>query len=1068
VAYMTWRFRRSPLELLTVSSSFYSLARLEPESDTCRLCLHGTSKVLRATRSFCLFTVFSLLPLVRTHALDPSLHISQYGHTAWRIQDGFFNGAPTAIAQTADGYLWVGTADGLFRFDGARFVPFADPAGQNDLQSAEISALLGARDGSLWIGAGYRFYRWKDQVLTRYSTGEDQFVDSIVESAHGVIWLTRERYSDMKGPLCRVQGQGLHCYSQNDGIPFVNASSLIEDSTGSLWIGDDDRLVRWRPGRSTTWKINTLRQSEGLNGVSALAEDRNGFLWVGLTYPGPGLGLQQFRDGNWKTFLSARLNGSRIAVTRLYPEPNGALWVGTDGHGLYRIVDGRADHFGSSDGLSGDKITAIFQDHEGTLWVGTSMGIDSFRDLPVVTVSRREGLYADDARSILSSSDGAIWIGNQGALDVWRNGVINPILPKDGLPGKEVTSILDDPAGGLWVGVDSALFHLSHGRFLRVNESKAPSIVFTMANGADGSLWVELGSAVFDHLVRISNGRSSVTQTFAAGESVLALAVDHEGRIWVAGDKLRYLTGSGEKTISEFGPRYGYIRNIAVDGSDFVWFGATKGLVGFKDEKMQVMTAANGLPCERINTLILDDRRALWLYAQCGLIRIDHNELERWWRHPDVPVSTTVFDAMDGFRGGPSSFRPAATKSSDGRLWFVNGSVVQTIDPSHLDQNGLPPPVHIEQVIADTKEYSPGTAIRCPRLTRNLEIKYTGLSFVVPQRVHFRYKLESYDTSWQNAGSRRSAFYTNLRPGNYRFLVIACNNSGVWNSEAATLTFVILPAWYQTIWFRLFALLFLILLSYAFYLLRTRQYAAAMRVRFSERLDERTRIARELHDTLLQSFHGLMFRFQAARNLMPQKPDSAMQVLDEAISATERALAEGRDAIRDLRLEQTTERDLAELLTAAGQELALAPAEGHTPEFRVIVEGKPRQLVPTLEEEVYRIGREVILNAFRHAAASHIEVEVSYDEDRLRLRIRDDGKGMDCRDLESSRRSGHWGLPGARERAQRIGAQLEFWSETGAGTEMELRIPAAVAYKQHRDRRPLRLFRYGGHGGGRA
>jgi signal transduction histidine kinase len=422
-----------------------------------------------------------------------------------------------------------------------------------------------------------------------------------------------------------------------------------------------------------------------------------------------------------------------------------------------------------------------------------------------------------------------------------------------------------------------------------------------------------------------------------------------------------------------------------------------------------------------------------------------------------------MFDLMDGFQGGPSPFRPAAAKSPDGRLWFVNGSVVQTIDPDRIYLNELPPPVHIEQVIADTKNYSLENSIRLAKLSRNIEIKYTALSFVVPQRVRFRYKLDGYDIDWQEAGTRRSAFYTNLRPGTYKFLVTASNNSGVWNKTGAVLTLVVPPAWYQTMWFRLLALSLLGLLAYAFYLLRMRQYATAMRARFNERLDERLRIARELHDTLLQSFHGLMFQFQAARNLLPRRPESAMHALDEAILTTEKAIAEGRNAIQDLRPEVVTEHDLAELFTATGQELTgIQDPNGCLPSFRVIVEGKPWRLSLTLQEEIYRIGREVIRNAFHHAVANHIEVEIRYDERELRLRIRDDGKGIDPEVLEASGRPGHWGLPGIRERAQQIGSQLEFWTEAGAGTEVELRVPAAIAYEKQRDGNRFRLLRRGG------
>jgi signal transduction histidine kinase/ligand-binding sensor domain-containing protein len=1001
-------------------------------------------------------------------AVDPSTHLTQYSHGVWRIQDGLFAGAPKAIAQTTDGYLWIGTATGLFRFDGVRFVLWTDFAHQKQLASAEVSTLMGARDGSLWIGASYGLFRWKANTLSQYST-QDGFVRQIIETREGAIWLARDRYADQGGALCQVQGRELHCYSSRDGVPLPYAVPLVEDAIGNLWIGGGAKLVRWQPASSTVWTLEALRKSEGLEGVTALAVDRNNSLWVGISHPGSGLGLKLFRDGVWKTFSSSELNGSRLTVSKLFLDRDDALWIGTEDQGIYRIVEGKVDHFGSADGLSGDKITDLFQDHEGTIWVATSKGIDNFRDLPVVTLSRREGLHSDGAQSVSFSSDGTVWIGNVGALDAWRHGAITSTPPKDGLPGQDVTSLLEDPSGGLWLGIDNGLFHFERGKFAPAIKPGGPNIVVAMTNGADGSVWAVAASATTSNLVRIHNSHLRVRQTFPPEESVLALAIDPRGRIWIAGDKLRYLDDSGETTLSAFGPRYGYIRNIAVDGDDVVWFGATKGLVGFRDGQLQAMTTSNGLPCERINALILDNHRSLWLYAQCGLIKIDHSELEKWWHHPDVQVKTTVFDAMDGFQGGPSPFRPAATKSSDGRLWFVNGSVVQTINPDHVYLNELPPPVHIEQFIANTTNYSLEDSIRLAKLSRNIEIKYTALSFVVPQRVRFRYKLDGYDTDWQEAGTRRSAFYTNLRPGTYKFLVIACNDGGVWNKKGAAVTFVVPPAWYQTMWFRLLALLLLALLAYAFYLLRMRQYAIAMRARFNERLDERLRIARELHDTLLQSFHGLMFQFQAARNMLPRRPKSAMQALDEAILTTEKAIAEGRDAIQDLRPELATRHDLAELLTAVGQELAGAhAANGHFPSFGVTIEGQQQRLPPTLQDEIYRIGREVIRNAIQHADARRIEVEIRYDERELRLRIRDDGKGIDLEVLGASGRPGHWGLPGIRERAKRIRSRLEFWTEAGAGTEVELRVPASIAYEKQRGGNRFRFVRRGGSDGGRS
>jgi signal transduction histidine kinase/ligand-binding sensor domain-containing protein len=974
-------------------------------------------------------------------AVDPAVHLTQYAHTAWRTQDGFFSGAPTAIAQTTDGYLWIGTANGLFRFDGVRFISFAYLAQQKQLESGEVSALLGSQDGGLWIGSSYRLFRWKDNTLASYSN-RDEFVSSIIETRQGGIWLTRQRYTDHDGPLCQVQDRALHCYGEGDGVSLPPyATPLLEDADKNLWVGGGTKLLRWQLASSSVWSLKGLRQSDGLENLKALAIDRNNSLWVGINSGGAEPGLQQFHNGVWKTFSSSQLNGSGLAVSRLFLDRAGALWVGTEDQGIYRIIQGKVDHFDSTDGLSGNTIKDLFEDHEGTVWIATSKGIDSFRDLPVVTLSRREGLHSDTAQSVLSAADGTIWIGSEGALDAWRNGNITSILPKDGLPGQAVTSLLEDAARTLWVGVDNSLFRFARGKFVPIMQlSGGPHLLTDMTRGAGESVWALVGTATTGMLYQIHKGHVFERKNIPPQESELALAADARGAIWIAGDKLQYLDDSGGKTLSEFGPRYGYIRNIAIDHDGFVWFGATKGLLGFKDGRLQAMTTSNGLPCERINTLIVDKQRSLWLYAQCGLIKIERSELEKWWRHPDVRVKSTMLDALDGFQGGPSSFRPAATRSADGRLWFVNGSLVQTINPDQLYVNRVPPPVHIEQVTADARNYPPENVIQFPKLSRNIEIKYTALSLVVPLRVRFRYKLDGYETVWQEAGTRRSAFYSNLRPGTYKFLVIACNNDGVWNQTGAALNFVIAPAFYQTVWFQVLLGLMGVGLIGIIHSFRLRQATAQVQARVEERLEERGRIARELHDTLIQSVDALMLYLQAAID-QPDR-ERSRQMLEKALDRADEALSEGRERVHTLRIEATSVQDLAQALTDYGE----GRAQDHAMEFSVTLVGNPRPLDPIVRDETFRIGREALANAFQHSNASRIEVELTYDRKGIRLRIRDDGRGIDPQIIGTGR-PGHWGLSGMRERANQVG-ELNIWSRLHIGTEIDLTIPARVAYQR--------------------
>jgi signal transduction histidine kinase len=431
---------------------------------------------------------------------------------------------------------------------------------------------------------------------------------------------------------------------------------------------------------------------------------------------------------------------------------------------------------------------------------------------------------------------------------------------------------------------------------------------------------------------------------------------------------------------------------------------------------------------------------------------------QKWWQKPDTVVHFRMLDSLDGVRPGWAHFDPAA-RSPEGRLWFANGYALQVVDPDQLSRNSIPPPAHVEEIIADRRSYAPGSNLSLPSLTRTLEIDYTALSFMAPQRVRFRYKLEDHDTERQEPGSRRQAFYNDLRPGKYKFRVTACNNDGLWNEEGATLDFSVARAWYQTIWFRVSCVGYFVLLLWALYQLRLQQLQRQFDMTLEARVGERTRIARELHDTLLQSFQGLMLRFQTVDEMLPARPMDAKTALEGALDRADEAIREGRDAITDIRASTSASRDLEKSIAALMNNLSeeLAAGNGRSVTFRVLVGGEPRAVRPTLQDEICRIARESLRNAFRHAQAGHIETEIMYGES-LRLRFRDDGKGIDPSVIEHGGRSGHWGLPGIRERAKQIGAQLTVWSELGAGTEVELNIPGSIAYEVV-PRARFRIFR---------
>ena len=986
-------------------------------------------------------------------AVDSSKYLSQYAHTAWRTREGVFAGTPDVITQTADGYLWAGTNIGLMRFDGVHFTPWDFRNGER-LSDPRVFSLLAARDGSLWIGTGYGIDRLKDGRLTQYPqvTGR---IESIVEDPAGTVWFVRTQATDGQGPLCRIRDDRVRCYGTASGIPFPLATRLQSGLNGELWIAGYDELCRWTAQSSEVFFAHAHPHHETFASVKSIATAADGSVWAAIDRPASSFQLQHFEDGKWLRQDYPKIPVSDADVGSLFVDRDNVLWIGTLHHGIWRIRGGaEIDHFGSVDGLSSDWVGSFYQDAEGTIWVATSEGIDNFRDLPVTSFTTKEGLSAEGATSLVAGRDGTVWIGNFEALDVLRDNRITSIRTGHGLPGLNVTTLLEDHAGRLWVGLDDGLWVYDHHRFqaIRHGDGSPLGIVFAIAEDNRHSIWVRAGP----NLDRIEDEKVRSEITTPQISTAYALAGDPQGGLilgLVDGDLIRYRDGR-MLPFAARGADGRQIRDLLVEPDGTVWGSSLDGAFRVEDGVRKDLTTRNGLPCNDIFGIIVDHHDALWLYSRCGLFRIAKPQWSAWWKDPEGAVAFQLFDARDGVFPGLTSLKPQTAMTPDGRLWFVNNQILQTIDPDHLPLNRRPPPVHIEGVIADHRNYVAQGTLLLPAQTHDVEVDYTAMSFVAPEKVHFRYKLEAFDREWHDVENRRQAFYMGIPPGHYLFRVIACNNSGVWNGEGATVRFVILPAWYQTLWFRVTAVLLLGVLTYALYLLRIRQYTAAIRARFSERLDERTRIARELHDTLLQSFHGLMFRFQAVRNLLPQKPDAAIQILDEAMLATERAIAESRDAIRDLRPEPAPQRDLAELLSAAARDLASGQAaNGGGPDFRVIVEGKPQRLSPTLQSEVYRIGREVIRNAYLHAAARGIEAEILYDEQQLRLRIRDDGKGIGSQDLEGSGRPGHWGLPGIRERAQRIGSRLTFWSEAGAGTEVELSVPAAIAYERQGKRR---------------
>jgi len=974
-------------------------------------------------------------------AVDPDRRISQYAHTAWRVRDGAFAGTPTSIAQTTDGYIWIGTIAGLLRFDGVRFVPWTPPAGKH-LPNPSVLSLLGAKDGSLWIGTAAGLAQWKNGELVTFPEIATR-VNSIYEDPDGTIWIARSRTN--AGAVCKVAASVATCYAPKDGVPPY-AAVLIRDNLGYLLIGGD-ALVRWKPGSAASYELPRLKSKPGLSGISDLALAPDGSVWVGVFHAGHGLGLEQWVNSSWKALITPTLDTSRLRVNKVLLDPHNTLWIATDGTGIYRVHDGNVDHFAAADGLSSDSVEYAFEDREGNLWLTTAEGVDCFRDLPVVSFSVHEGLTTNNVRSILATRDGTVWIGNQVALDLVRGKAVSSIGRRNGLSGDQITSLFEDHTGRVWVGVDNGLFVYEHGRFTRVHhpDGRPVGIVLAMTEDTDNNVWASV--------IRNTPGRSPKLICFRGGRFVKeisdqrledgVLAADPQSGLWLGllqGGLARYR--NAQVQIFPFRDANARVRQVLANPDGSVLTATNHGLVEQRGDSQHALDGKNGLPCNQIYAMVTDKHSDLWLYAECGLIEIKSDDVQQWREHPDLKVKFDLFDGLDGSQPFLPPFSPVATRSNDGRLWFANDVVAQMIDPDGLLRNPIPPPVHIEDVIADRKAYSPQSGLHLPALTRDLEIDYTALSFVVPQKVRFRYKLEGYDRDWQDPQNRRQAFYNNLRPGNYRFRVTACNNSGVWNEAGATLDFNIAPAYYQTNWFLAICIATASMALYLFYCLRLKQTTQRVRLAMEARLAERERIARDLHDTLLQSVQGLILKFHTLAMRMSDR-DPVRQQMEKTLDYADQVLGEGRDRVRSLRSATVSVGQLP----AAFQRVVEEFSPDRSATLNTVLKGSVREMHPMTLDESYSIGREAILNALQHSQCRNIEVEIIYDSREFRLRICDDGSGIDPVILEDGGRADHWGLQGMRERAERISAQLELRSRSGCGTEVELRIPAAMAYR---------------------
>lgn len=954
-------------------------------------------------------------------ALDPRKPIPQYIHDTWNVRDELPHPTVQAILQTRDGYIWLGTHGGLARFDGLKFVTF----GTNEdggIRDNRIACLMEARDGSLWIGTdGGGLSRLTGGQWTSYSVQEGlahERIKAMIEGKDGALWI-----ATYGGGLIRCKDGRFSNYTEKHGLADKHVLSLCEDHTGVLWIGTRRGLNRMVSGKITKYFEEPAFLDSA---IPSLYEDREGRVWVSAT----GHGLFRLTGREWIRY-SARDGLPSRNVQAIYQDEQGTVWIGTSGGGLARLSEGRFSLFSNKDGLSDQNVRSIAGDREGNLWIGTEDGLDKLSENFFVTFTTRDGVANDNSNSIFESQDGGIWVAaKNGELSCLRSGAWFRYSARDGLLGTEIGPLSESRDGSLWIGSYSGLIQYKDGKFTnRTAQLRYPHVSAIGRSGDD--VLVATGM----RLSRFRDGKLLGHIEIPLDlKYVFEIHQDGKGRLWLATRAgLGLLDGNRWKVYTaRDGLPSDVVYALHMDKKGDLWLATRGGLSRLRDGKFHSYTTSDGLFDNAIFRVLEDDRDNLWLTCSRGIFRVNKDELDAHALGRRTTVHVVSYGAGDGLKSvecaGPT--QPAGWKSRDGRLWFPTIKGVAVIDASRVARNRLMPSVVIERLVADGKAVTIADGIRLPPGKGNLEFQYTAPSFVAPKKILFKRMLEGYDKEWIDVGSARTASYTNIPPGKYRFRVSAANSDGLWSNEETGIGLYLSPHFYQTLWFYMLCAGLVLFAAHRFYVMRVRR----MKAEFAAVTEERNRIAREIHDTVAQGFAGISTQLEAGKQMISDSPRLAEEHLDQANILARSCLEELRRYVWNLRHRDQGPGDLAARLS----ELARTVADGMP--FQCTVCGTPRPLSQAVQTILLRIGQEAILNAVKHAHAQRIEAEILFESRRVRLRVKDDGCGFNPGQQQTTGDE-HFGLIGMKERARQAGGRLTVKSSPGEGTQIEALVP---------------------------
>ena len=1003
------------------------------------------------------FLVAVLVVCVQSaHCLDPHRSLNQYGRQMWQTDNGLPQNTVRAVVQTFDGYIWLGTDDGLVRFNGNEFTVF-NTENTPQLGSNSIQTLVVDHQNRLWVVTTGGLTLYSGRIFQKVETGlPTTAVWFVHEDNKGRVWVATS------GGLC-LMGDSTHephCEPvvATQGLSVTREDKFAEAPDGSIWLADGDATVSLlgdhlergsmlktadgaeilvqrfdHAGRLLVGTHSGLQaQSHGalelipIAGhpghveVNAILPAADGSTWLG-TSAGLAHGTQIF------SFLPA----NSTAVQSLFQDHGGAIWLGLD-HGVARVTDGRIESFRAGDTLAGSTLLASFEDREGNLWLGTeSDGLAMLHEQKFTTYTTAEGLSGNVVRSVLQDASGAIWIGTDDAgLNRKTADSFTVMTTRDGLSSNVILSMAAAANGDLWVGTPTGL-NLIRGRVVKTfttADGLADDFIRSLLVDAAGNVWIGTRHGL-TQLHAGSGEMTTYTSLDGLGSDFIGVMVQsRDGGLWIgtSGGLTHLQNGKFKNFTVKDGLASDAVTAIHEDDSGTLWLGSNGGgLSRMHAGTIAPVKAANMPPT--IFGILEDAEHRLWISSRSGIFRVARSDLEQ---HAGT-AKVSAYDTTDGMkiRECSSGGHPAAVRMRDGTMAFATLRGVSMVDPEHLHENHVPPLVTIGTVLVnDVPQVSTGDLTLEPGRQR-VEFQYAGLSFTAPQKVQYRYKLEGFDPQWIDAGTHRAAFFTNLQPGRYVFRVAAANNDGVWSESDATMSLHVRPFFYQTLWFYALLALLIIGLAYLIYARRVRRVEAL----YQGVMEERSRIAREIHDTLAQGIVSISLQLEVVSRLLGASTEAARAQLNETRALVRRSLDDARSSIWDLR-----SQDEEELPTRMGRSLKLLTSPSNASvnlKAKLKVTGTYRAISRAVEDELMRIMQEAVTNAVRHSGCAHIDVELAYDMKRLRLMIADDGHGFDA---NAAGPAGHFGLQGMRERAAKIRAQFQVQSVSQQGTQISV------------------------------